>query len=102
MALGPDGDNVASGGRVLFKRSRPATLRLADEKRFRTPNYDCARQQYVAGLPAMVYTDYRAWYSHFALTPFASRRKRELADFFSPASCLRDGMEDDSYHRSQG
>jgi hypothetical protein len=31
---------------------------------------------------AMVYTDYRAWYSHFALTPFASRRKRELADFF--------------------
>jgi hypothetical protein len=31
---------------------------------------------------AMVYTDYRGWYSHFALTPFANQRKRELADFF--------------------
>lgn len=31
---------------------------------------------------AMVYTDYRAWYSHFASTPFANQRQRELADFF--------------------
>jgi len=31
---------------------------------------------------AMVYTDYRAWYSHFASTPFANQRKQELADFF--------------------
>jgi hypothetical protein len=31
---------------------------------------------------AMVYTDYRGWYSHYALTPFANQRKRELADFF--------------------
>jgi hypothetical protein len=31
---------------------------------------------------AMVYTDYRAWYSHFASTPFANQRHRELADFF--------------------
>lgn len=31
---------------------------------------------------AMVYTDYRGWYSHYASTPFADQRKRELADFF--------------------
>lgn len=31
---------------------------------------------------AMVYTDYRAWYSHYASTPFANQRKQELADFF--------------------
>lgn len=31
---------------------------------------------------AMVYTDYRAWYSHYASTPFANQRRRELADFF--------------------
>jgi hypothetical protein len=31
---------------------------------------------------AMTYTDYRGWYSHYALTPFANQRKRELADFF--------------------
>ena len=31
---------------------------------------------------AMAYTDYRSWYSHFALTPFANQRKQELTDFF--------------------
>ena len=29
-----------------------------------------------------VYTDYRAWYSHYASTPFANQRQQELADFF--------------------
>jgi hypothetical protein len=31
---------------------------------------------------AMAYTDYRGWYSHYASTPFANQRRRELADFF--------------------
>jgi hypothetical protein len=31
---------------------------------------------------AMTYTDYRSWYSHFAVTPFAAQRQGELADFF--------------------
>jgi hypothetical protein len=31
---------------------------------------------------AMAYADYRSWYSHFASTPFANQRQRELADFF--------------------
>ena len=31
---------------------------------------------------AMTYTDYRGWYSHYDVTPFAGQRRRELADFF--------------------
>jgi len=31
---------------------------------------------------AMAYTDYRAWYSHYASTPFANQRQREIADYF--------------------
>ncbi len=31
---------------------------------------------------AMTYTDYRGWYSHYDVTPFATRRRHELADFF--------------------
>ncbi len=31
---------------------------------------------------AMVYTDYRAWYSHYASTPFAWQRELEINGFF--------------------
>jgi len=31
---------------------------------------------------AMAYTDYRGWYTHYALTPLANQRRQELADFF--------------------
>lgn len=31
---------------------------------------------------AVAYTDYRGWYTHFLLTPFANQRQRELDDFF--------------------
>jgi hypothetical protein len=32
---------------------------------------------------AMTYTDYRSWYSHFAITPFANQRQGELISFFN-------------------
>ncbi|HEV3272360.1 MAG TPA: hypothetical protein VGZ93_09290 [Candidatus Methylacidiphilales bacterium] len=31
---------------------------------------------------AMAYTDYRGWYSHYDVTPFANERRGEMADFF--------------------
>jgi hypothetical protein len=31
---------------------------------------------------AMTYTDYRAWYSHYVVTPLINQRKREVAEFF--------------------
>ncbi|MCE0522517.1 MAG: hypothetical protein LV480_06365 [Methylacidiphilales bacterium] len=84
MALAPrwgitwlpeDGFRLSTADRQLYgwlmKRSQPHNELLI------TPNSHTSRIYL-----AMIYTDYRAWYSHFALTPFANQRRQEIADFF--------------------
>jgi hypothetical protein len=84
MALAPrwgitwlpeDGFRLSAADRQLYGwlRQRP----VPHDELLVTPDSDSS----VVYL-AMVYTDYRAWYSHFDLTPFANQRKQELADFF--------------------
>ena len=73
--LSQDGFRLTSADRQLYAwlRQRP----LPHNEILITPRSD-SQLVYLA----MVYTDYRGWYSHYNTTPYANQRKQELADFF--------------------
>jgi len=73
--LSEDGFRISAADRQLYDwlRQRPAP----HTEILITPKSD-SPLVYLA----MVYTDYRGWYSHYNTTPYANLRRQELADFF--------------------
>jgi hypothetical protein len=73
--LGEDGFRLTSSDRDLYqglmKRSGGHDELLVTPDQYSSRIY-----------LAMVYTDYRAWFSHYASTPFASMRRQEVVDYF--------------------
>ena len=77
--LGEDGFRLSAADRDLYRWLMQRAV--PHDEVLITPDRNSSRIYL-----AMVYTDYRAWYSHLASTPYAAQRRQEVVDFFEDGS----------------